>query len=102
MSIPANREKSYYQKKNFTIVKEICEIDEVGGARTLLALISWYDKIPQFDLRRWNGGYPFKGVTMSAQALIKLRDELNKLDLDELSREYRLLSEHRVIDPDEV
>ena len=48
-----------------------------------LNLISWNDRQPKYDVRDWSPEHEKmgKGVTLSAEELIKLRDILNKMDL---------------------
>lgn len=47
-------------------------------------LVSWNDREPKFDLREWDSEHEKmgKGVTLSKEEAIKLRDALNDCDLD--------------------
>ena len=53
------------------------------GWKKELNLISWNDKAPKYDLREWSPDHEKmgKGVTLSKEELITLRDMLNKMDL---------------------
>ncbi len=48
-----------------------------------LRSISWNDKEAKFDIREWSpdGEKMGKGITLSSEELIKLRDLLNSMDL---------------------
>ena len=48
-----------------------------------LNLISWNDREPKYDIRDWAPEHEKmgKGVTLSKEELIKLRDMLNSLEL---------------------
>ena len=48
-----------------------------------LNLISWNDRAPKYDIRDWapDRAKMGKGVTVSADEVILLRDLLNELDL---------------------
>lgn len=49
-----------------------------------LNLVSWNDREPKYDLRDWNPDHNRmgKGLTMTADEIVALRDLLNSLDLD--------------------
>lgn len=49
-----------------------------------LRSISWNDKEEKFDIREWSpdGEKMGKGITLSSEELIKLRDLLNNMDLE--------------------
>lgn len=55
---------------------------EKGWAKEL-NLISWNEREPKFDLRDWSpdGQNMGKGVTLTREELVALRDLLNKLEL---------------------
>ncbi|HSG45456.1 MAG TPA: PC4/YdbC family ssDNA-binding protein [Anaerolineales bacterium] len=48
-----------------------------------LNLISWNDREPKFDLRDWSGDRSKmgKGVTMTTEELLVLRDILNSMEI---------------------
>ncbi|MCK6539979.1 MAG: PC4/YdbC family ssDNA-binding protein [Anaerolineales bacterium] len=48
-----------------------------------LNLISWNDREPKFDLRDWSADHSKmgRGVTLTREELLSLRDLLNSLDL---------------------
>lgn len=48
-----------------------------------LNLISWNDREPKYDIRDWAPEHEKmgKGVTLTKEELIKLRDMLNSIDL---------------------
>ncbi|PMC35983.1 hypothetical protein CJ195_17170 [Bacillus sp. UMB0899] len=53
------------------------------GWKRELNLISWNNRDPKYDLRDWDEQHEKmgKGLTLSKEELIKLRDLLNGLDL---------------------
>ena len=66
----------------FEIVEKIGVLSktEKGWAKEL-NLISWNEREPKYDLRDWSpdGKTMSKGVTLSAEELVALRDLLNKM-----------------------
>ena len=65
-------------KQNIGILSETTK-----GWTKELNLISWNDKEPKYDLREWDPTHEKmgKGVTLTADELIKLRSLLNGLEL---------------------
>lgn len=53
------------------------------GWKKELNLISWNDKEPKYDIREWDPEHAKmgKGVTLTKDELIKLRDILNSINL---------------------
>ena len=51
-----------------------------------LNLISWNEKAAKFDLRSWTDNHikMSKGITLTKDELINLRDLLNKINIDEV------------------
>ncbi|MDE5756909.1 MAG: hypothetical protein K2O31_04300 [Clostridia bacterium] len=54
------------------------------GWKKEIKLISWNQKEAKYDIREWSpdGEKMGKGVTLSKEEIINLRDLLNKIDLD--------------------
>ncbi|MBN4069733.1 MAG: hypothetical protein COA82_01675 [Alkaliphilus sp.] len=46
-------------------------------------MVSWNERAPKYDLREWDQEHEkmAKGVTLTKEEVIKLKDILNKLDL---------------------
>jgi hypothetical protein len=68
----------------FEIVKKIGVLSTSGkGWAKELNLVSWNDRDPKYDIREWapDGQTMGKGVTLTAQELVALRDLLNALEL---------------------
>ena len=68
----------------YEIVKELGVISEgARGWTKELNLVSWNDKPPKYDIRDWapDRAKMGKGITISADEVILLRDLLNELDL---------------------
>lgn len=68
----------YEIKESFGILSE-----SEKGWRKELRSISWNDRDPKYDIREWapDGEKMGKGVTLSKEELMKLKDILNKMDL---------------------
>lgn len=56
------------------------------GWQKEINLVSWNERAPKIDIRDWAPEHERmgKGVTLTREELIQLRDILNQLDLDEL------------------
>lgn len=68
----------------FEIVKKIGMLSKSGKGWTKdLNLISWNDRDPKYDIREWapDGQTMGKGVTLSKEELLALKDLLNKLEI---------------------
>lgn len=69
---------------NYDIVKHIGELSESKrGWKKELNFISWNDREPKYDLRDWEADHSKmgKGLTLSKDELINLRDILNEMEL---------------------
>lgn len=68
----------------YEIIKEIGVLSESSSGWTKeLNLISWNGRSPKYDLRDWSKNHEKmgKGVTLSKEDLVKLKDVLNDLDI---------------------
>ena len=68
----------------YEIVNKIGVLSKAAsGWAKELNLISWNDREPKYDIRDWSadGAKMGKGVTLSKDELIALRQILNKLEL---------------------
>jgi hypothetical protein len=68
----------------FDITKNIGILSESAkGWNKELNLISWNDRGPKYDIREWSPDHDKmgKGVTLSKEEIIALRDMLNALKL---------------------
>lgn len=68
----------------YEIVKTIGVLSEAPSGWTKeLNLVSWNDRAPKFDVRDWAPDHTKmgKGVTLSADEIILLRDLLNEEEL---------------------
>ena len=68
----------------FEIIKKIGVLSKSDkGWVKELNLISWNDRAPKYDIRDWSpdGKTMGKGVTLSTEELVALREFLNKMDL---------------------
>jgi hypothetical protein len=67
----------------YEIVQKIGVVSKPGsGWVKELNLISWNDRQPKYDLRDWSadGAKMGKGVTLTKEELIALRDLLNSME----------------------
>jgi len=66
-------------------IKEMLGVlsESTKGWTKQLNLVSWNDKEPKYDLREWDPNHEKmgKGVTLSKEELVKLRDILNSMNL---------------------
>ncbi len=71
-------EIKYEIKEKFGILSESAK-----GWTKELNLVSWNDKEPKYDLREWDSNHEkmSKGITLSKEELIKLREILNDINL---------------------
>lgn len=68
----------------FQIIQKIGVLSKSGsGWAKELNLVSWNDRDPKYDLRDWSpdGQTMGKGVTLTREELIALRDLLNGLEI---------------------
>lgn len=68
----------------YTIVENIGAFSESSKGWTKeLNLISWNDREAKYDIREWSPNHEKmgKGVTLSKEELIKLKEILNSMDL---------------------
>ena len=68
----------------FEIVKNLGVISQSPKGWTKeLNLVSWNDREPKYDIREWDATHTKmgKGVTMTGDEIILLRDLLNETDL---------------------
>ena len=68
----------------YEIVKKIGVLSKAGsGWAKELNLISWNDREPKFDIRDWSadGSKMGKGVTLSKEELLALKELLNTTEL---------------------
>lgn len=69
---------------NYEIVMQIGALSQSNSGWTKeLNLISWNGRTPKYDLRDWSPGHQKmgKGVTLSREELLALRDLLNSWEL---------------------
>lgn len=74
----------------FEITQHIAAIGEnARGWSRELNMVSWNDREPKYDLRDWSPDHSKmgKGLTMTADELVSLRDVLDGLDLDDFDME---------------
>lgn len=65
------------------IIKHIATIKEWKNVSIELNLIEWKEGKPQYDLRKWEGNTPLKGISLQKDDLISLYDAISA----ELARE---------------
>ena len=69
---------------NYEIVMQIGVVSQSASGWTKeLNLISWNGRAPKYDVRDWSPGHQKmgKGVTLSREELLALRDLLNSWEL---------------------
>jgi len=72
-------------KITYTIQEELGDLSVASnGWKKQLTYTSWNNRDEKFDLRSWNPDHTAmtKGLTLTKDELLKLREILNNLDLD--------------------
>ncbi|MBV1756664.1 MAG: hypothetical protein KMY55_02360 [Dethiosulfatibacter sp.] len=68
----------------FEIAKSFGVLSESAkGWNKEINLVSWNDREPKYDIREWDPEHEkmSKGITLTKEEIIKLRDLLNEMDL---------------------
>ena len=68
----------------YEIIKKIGVLSKSASGWTKeLNLISWNEREPKYDIREWSpdGGKMGKGVTLSKEELVALKELLNKIEV---------------------
>lgn len=69
---------------SFKVVEEVGVLSEgANGWQKELNLVSWNDREPKYDIREWDANHEKmrKGVTLTTDELVELRNILNELEL---------------------
>lgn len=78
--------EDYKMKQLQFNIEDVCGTlsENKDGWRKQLTYISWNNRAPKFDLRAWDPEYQAmtKGITLTKDEIIELRDILDKLDVD--------------------
>jgi len=72
-------------KITVTIEEEIGDLSsQPNGWKKQLTYTSWNNRSPKFDLRSWDAEHNnmTKGLTLTKEELMNLRDILNEMDFD--------------------
>lgn len=66
------------------IIKQLGVLSRSDKGVRELNLVSWNGRREVYDIRTWQNEHekPLKGITLTKNELVALRDILNKLDLD--------------------
>jgi hypothetical protein len=78
------KESKIMSEIKYEIIKKVGVLSKsASGWAKELNLISWNDREPKFDLRDWSadGAKMGKGVTLSKEELLALRELLNTIEL---------------------
>lgn len=67
------------------IIKSIGVINNDSSWKKELNLVSWDGKARKFDIRNWDKKHErmSKGVTLTKEELVELKELLNKINIDE-------------------
>ena len=76
---------------SFNIIKTIGIISYKKNWSKELNIISWNGKERKFDLRNWSENHSkmSKGITLTKDELINLKELLNKVSIDEICTEEK-------------
>lgn len=72
-------------KISVEILEEMGDLSvSANGWKKQLTYTSWNGRSPKFDLRSWDGDHTSmtKGLTLTKEELMNLRDVLNQLDFE--------------------
>lgn len=78
-------EDSTMSEIKYEITEELGTLSENSrGWKKELNLVSWNERQPKYDIRDWSEGHEKmgKGVTLTKDEILALRDILDKLDLE--------------------
>lgn len=69
----------------YKIIKKIGIINNNSTWKKELNLVSWDGKARKFDIRKWDEKHEqmSKGVTLTKEELVELKELLNKINIDE-------------------
>ncbi|MEF9919286.1 MAG: PC4/YdbC family ssDNA-binding protein [Eubacterium sp.] len=68
----------------FKVVEEVGVLSEgLKGWQKELNLVSWNEREPKYDIREWDANHEKmrKGVTLTMDEMVELRNILNELEL---------------------
>ena len=70
----------------YEIIKKIASISKKGDWDLELNYVSWNGRDPKLDLRKWGNDHTklSKGVTISKDEAISLKEILNQINIDEI------------------
>ncbi|HNX28359.1 MAG TPA: PC4/YdbC family ssDNA-binding protein [Syntrophomonadaceae bacterium] len=74
----------------FEVKRELGVLSEGSkGWKKEINLISWNERKPKIDIRDWDGEHVKmgKGITLNQDELLKLKEILNSIDLEEIEME---------------
>lgn len=69
----------------FEITEHVGDLGETSRGWTKeINLVSWNDRDPKYDIRDWNPDHTRmgKGLTLTADEIVKLKEVLNEIDFD--------------------
>ena len=68
---------------DFEIIEHIATLSETNSTSKEINLVSWEDRDPKYDIRRWKStGEPGKGVTLTEDEFDELKNVLSNMELD--------------------
>ena len=69
--------------ENYSILKTLLTVPvKQGGWHMELNLISWFNRMPVYDLREWDSDRKMKkGITLSKEELSILKEKLQEVEL---------------------
>ena len=62
----------------YELVKKIKKLSETEGSRKELNIIKWGDAEPVYDIRKWRGEQPTKGISLTEAEAKELLKALQK------------------------
>lgn len=62
----------------FEVEKRLGVLSQSAGYTKEVNLVSWNDRKPQIDIRKWSGEKPLKGITLTYEEAEELLNLLKK------------------------
>ena len=73
------KDKHYIQRTNYQIIAKIASYEDEKGL-VEINIVSWFQKLPVIDIRRWQNGEPQRGFICYPGDFAKLAEAIRGID----------------------